>query len=173
MSRRSRPSKTQKSTAAVPSDEKRSAFLHEAGHAVVALEHGLIIEQVMCDGETGFCHADLPAENYTKLQQLLHDGQTGQVTPLHVLTEGAQLYFGRFATLVGELRERALSLGGQFSRPAALLTTCRAFLASSRSCLGDCNRQNPIRSGSRCFSVLRMMHGASCAGVRPTWKSSP
>ncbi len=33
-------------------DLRRTAYLHEAGHAVVAIEHGLVVRELQCDGET-------------------------------------------------------------------------------------------------------------------------
>jgi len=41
-------------------DLPRLCRLHEAGHAIVALEYGLTIKSVVCDGTGGHCQSELP-----------------------------------------------------------------------------------------------------------------
>lgn len=52
-----------------PEGIRRNAFLHEAGHAVVAHELGLIVREVRCDGEEGHCHADFSQIDNDLLEQ--------------------------------------------------------------------------------------------------------
>lgn len=52
-----------------PESIRRNAFLHEAGHAVVAHELGLIVREVRCDGEEGHCRADYSQVENDLLEQ--------------------------------------------------------------------------------------------------------
>lgn len=55
-----------------PADLRRWAFIHEAGHAVVAFELGLTVESVECNGEEGGCRLGFKERAAAKLDQLDH-----------------------------------------------------------------------------------------------------
>jgi hypothetical protein len=48
-------------------DIRRLTYLHEAGHAVVALELDLQVGEVACDDQCGHCHADLKPDAHAAL----------------------------------------------------------------------------------------------------------
>jgi hypothetical protein len=113
-------------------DLRRAAYLHEAGHGVVAIDHGLVVDKVACHGQIGFCHADLSADANAQLDQLLIDGQSGKIASRPLLVQAIDLYFGRLATLLGGVAGESLILGRPIystRRASDDLTSFFGFLA--------------------------------------------
>lgn len=88
-------------------DIKRTAYLHEAGHVIVALAHNLIFKQVVCDGEVGHCDARYPDDICQELEKKY--GQQPITTML--LRSYASDHFGVLSTLVGGIAGESVVLG--------------------------------------------------------------
>lgn len=92
-----------------PEEVKRAAFLHEAGHAVVAHELGLIVHEVVCDGVTGHCRADLSAADNAHLEQV-HKGNH-PISTVNALRQVLDAYFKKLCTLMGGIAGESLEPG--------------------------------------------------------------
>lgn len=114
-----------------PAEIRRNAYLHEAGHAIVALELGLVVQEVQCDGESGHCRAELSSADSARLAHVYKTN--------HPIGTGAALqpvldaYFGKLGTLLGGIAGESLELGQAiFStrRAADDFSTFFGFLAA-------------------------------------------
>ena len=91
--------------------ERRASYLHEAGHTVMALHNGQIIDEVFCDGQTAYLNRrEAPAQLASKLalQPMFKDPNIS----LDVLFKSfMDVYRGPFAVMLGGLAGESLELG--------------------------------------------------------------
>jgi len=92
-----------------PQDVRRNAFLHEAGHAVVAHELGLIVHEVVCDGDAGHCRADLSEADNANLEKVLKGNHP--ISTVNALHQVLDAYFKKLCTLMGGIAGESLELG--------------------------------------------------------------
>jgi hypothetical protein len=114
-----------------PQEVRRNAFLHEAGHAVVALELGLLVREVACDGELGHCRADLSPTDQAAVEAVLLRHKP--IATADALQQVVDAYFGKLGTLLGGIAGESLELGVPiFStrRAADDFSTFFGFMAS-------------------------------------------
>jgi hypothetical protein len=92
-------------------DNRRLAYLHEAGHAVVAMELDLQVVEVVCDGETGHCHAELRRDAHTALMQAASANCDGKLASVETFRQVVEAYFPRLACGMGGIACENLELG--------------------------------------------------------------
>ncbi|MGO4307447.1 hypothetical protein [Cupriavidus sp. RAF12] len=86
---------------------QRNAYLHEAGHAIVALELGLVVHSVVCDGYEGFCDAEQSQACQAAIQAMYQQ----PITTTAALKKILDAYFPKLATLLGGIAGESLELG--------------------------------------------------------------
>jgi len=91
--------------------DTRRLYLHEAGHAVVGIELGCVISEVVCNGETGYCSADLSPDAGTKLTEAVKLNLDSHLASLATLEQVVAAYFPRFVSIVGGLAGESLVPG--------------------------------------------------------------
>ena len=109
----------------------RTAYLHEAGHAIVAITCGLDVRQITCDGETGFCEAELSHEANKKLHEILKNNP--KITSTETLKQIVNANIGKLTTLLGGIAGESLESNMPIScmrRSSDDLSKFFGFLAS-------------------------------------------
>jgi len=66
----------------------RALYLHEAGHAVVAFEAGMVVRSVRCDGQTNHVDAGLSEANRSAIDVVVADARAGKLTAEQFLLKG-------------------------------------------------------------------------------------
>lgn len=89
----------------------RQAYLHESGHAIVALQHRMIVQEVVCDGCHGHCKADLSSAADAELTKFYSEATAGTIMGVAGLKHAVDVYFDKLATLMGGLAGESLLLG--------------------------------------------------------------
>jgi len=92
-------------------DTRRLAYLHEAGHAVVALELDLQVVEVVCDGECGHCHADLKPDAHAALTQVARANCDARLASVETFRQTVEAYFPKLACGMGGIAGESLELG--------------------------------------------------------------
>jgi hypothetical protein len=90
-------------------DVRRNCYLHEAGHAIVALELGLVVSEIHCDGQIGYCKADPSTADQAAANAVLQLHQP--VDTAAALEHVLDAYFGYLTTLLGGIAGESLELG--------------------------------------------------------------
>lgn len=90
----------------IEADVQRNPCLHEAGHAIGALELGLVVSTIHCDGQTGYCQADQTLGDRAALDALVKRHQP--ITTDVVLQQVVDANFGRLATILCEIAGESL-----------------------------------------------------------------
>ena len=89
-------------------DIERTAYLHEAGHAIVAIEGGLIVNKAVCDGAVCFCDGQLSADATDKLRRLMPAEGVKSVEEFRAVVVA---YFAELVTSLGGIAGESLVLG--------------------------------------------------------------
>jgi len=90
---------------------RRMAYLHEAGHAVVAIQRGLIVRTLTSDGEGGYCKADLSDKANDRLQQIYAEARAGKIQGPEFAERAIEAFFDKLVTMVGGIAGESLMLG--------------------------------------------------------------
>jgi hypothetical protein len=98
-------------TATSEPDIQRSAYLHEAGHAVVALELDLRVVELVCDGESGHCHAELRPQANAILMQAAKANCDATLASVETLRQVLEAYFPKLACGMGGIAGESLEVG--------------------------------------------------------------
>jgi hypothetical protein len=92
-------------------DIRRLAYLHEAGHAVVALELDLQVVEVVCDGESGHRNAVLRPDAHAAFMQAAKANCDGTLASAETFRQVVEAYFPRLACGMGGIAGESLELG--------------------------------------------------------------
>lgn len=90
-------------------DVRRNAYLHESGHSIVALELGLLVSEIHCDGQTGHCKADQTLTDQVNVEAAVHRHLSNAT--IVTFQQVVNAYFGRLATMLGGIAGESLDLG--------------------------------------------------------------
>lgn len=91
----------------------RASYLHEAGHAVVAVELGMVVRAVVCDGETGHVEADWSDTTKSAVFSLFRARDAGQIDGERLLRQGIETNRAQLAVFMGGLAGESLSHAGR------------------------------------------------------------
>lgn len=114
-------------------DIKRQAYLHEAGHTIVARNLELVVNNVMCNGEIGYCDATLSSKANARLNQLIQSTSGGSIKSVDALDQVVDAYFPKLITLLGGIAGESLVFGKPIyttRRASDDLTSFFGFLAA-------------------------------------------
>jgi hypothetical protein len=108
-------------------DIKRQAYLHESGHAIVAVEHKMIVHEIICDGSTGFCRADLSATAEADFNKFYLDAKAGTITKEARLKNAIGVFFDKLCSFMGGVAGESLLLGRGIYSTRRASDDCSAF----------------------------------------------
>ena len=97
----------------------RACYLHEAGHAIVAIHYGQIVNEVKCDGAEGHVDREDPPILLQRKAALESAFKNRQTSPEQLLKLALSVWEGDLVTLLAGLAGESLELG----RP--LTSICR------------------------------------------------
>jgi hypothetical protein len=98
-------------TATLEPVNRRLAYLHEAGHAVVALELDLQVVEVVCDGESGHCQAELRPPAEAALMRAAKANCDGALASVETFRQVVEAYLPKLACGMGGIAGESLELG--------------------------------------------------------------
>jgi hypothetical protein len=154
-------------------DIRRLAYLHEAGHAVVALELGLQVVELVCDGEDGHCDAELGPQANAALMQAAK-ANCEQISARVETFGGSWRHTSQSLPAVWvALPAKAWNSAGRSVQPDAHRMISRASLGFSHRCRDTSKHPNPCPYGSIHSSALKTVLGTLCESEPTMCAGSP